>query len=43
MEFRTVHTKHNDNCPVCGNHPTVTGLVDYEQAVCDIESHRKNK
>lgn len=43
MEFRTVKTSHNENCPVCGSHPTVTGLVDYEQAVCDIESHRKNK
>jgi molybdopterin/thiamine biosynthesis adenylyltransferase len=43
MEFRTVHSKHNDNCPVCGNHPTVTGLVDYEQAVCDLETHRKQK
>ena len=40
MEFRTVHTKRNDNCPVCGNHPTVTELVDYEQAVCEIKSRK---
>jgi molybdopterin/thiamine biosynthesis adenylyltransferase len=43
MEFRTIKSKPNDNCPVCGSHPTVTGLVDYEQAVCDIASHRKQK
>ena len=43
MEFRTINTKPTENCPVCGKHPTVTGLIDYEQAVCDIENHRKLK
>jgi len=43
MEFRTINTKPTETCPVCGKHPTVTGLVDYEQAVCDIETHRKLK
>lgn len=23
------------NCPVCGDHPTITKLIDYEQAECD--------
>lgn len=41
MEFRTVKAKQNEKCPVCGSHPTVTSLVDYEQAVCDIASHRR--
>lgn len=41
MEFRTVHTNPRESCPVCGTHPTVTHLVDYEQAVCDIQNHRK--
>jgi len=41
MEFRTIKSKPDYNCPVCGDRPTVTGLVDYEQAVCDIESHKK--
>jgi molybdopterin/thiamine biosynthesis adenylyltransferase len=41
MEFRTVKTKHSDNCPVCGSHPTVTQLIDYEQAVCDIRNRHK--
>jgi molybdopterin-synthase adenylyltransferase len=43
MEFRTIKAKPTASCPVCGTHPTVTGLIDYEQAVCDIESHRKQK
>ena len=36
MEFRTVKFKRNDKCPVCGNHPTITQLIDYEQVVCNI-------
>jgi molybdopterin/thiamine biosynthesis adenylyltransferase len=43
MEFRTIKTKHSDNCPVCGSHPTVKQLIDYEQAVCDIANRPKNK
>jgi molybdopterin/thiamine biosynthesis adenylyltransferase len=42
MEFRTIQTKHNHHCPVCGSHPTVKGLVDYEQAVCEIKSKKKS-
>ncbi len=41
MNFRTIKTKRHDGCPLCGSHPTVTGLVDYEQAVCDLKSHKK--
>lgn len=41
MEFRTVKSKHNTNCPVCGNQPIVTSLIDYEQATCDISNHHK--
>ena len=36
MEFRKIKTRRQDNCPVCGNHPTITELIDYEQAVCDL-------
>ena len=36
MEFRKVKLpKHVKNCPVCGEHPTITKLIDYEQAECD--------
>ena len=30
MEFRMVKTKRDPNCPLCGDHPTVTELIDYE-------------
>jgi adenylyltransferase/sulfurtransferase len=30
MEFRTVRTKRNPECPLCGDRPTVTELIDYE-------------
>jgi molybdopterin/thiamine biosynthesis adenylyltransferase len=36
MEFRTVKIRKLDKCPVCGSHPTITQLIDYEQATCDL-------
>ncbi|MBN1218973.1 MAG: molybdopterin-synthase adenylyltransferase MoeB [Anaerolineae bacterium] len=30
-EFREVKVHKNLNCPVCGEHPTVTGLIDYQE------------
>ncbi len=36
MEFRTVNFHRNPDCPICGQHPTITELVDYEQPVCDL-------
>lgn len=38
MDFRKVGTKWNDSCPICGKHPVVTELIDYEQASCEIKS-----
>ena len=36
MDFRKIKLPHNtENCPVCGTHPTITKLIDYEQAECD--------
>ncbi len=40
MEFRTVHVKHNPACPICGAHPTITELQDYEQGTCDLRKPR---
>ncbi len=37
MDFRTVKVKKNPDCPVCGNNPTITTLVDEEQPVCDLK------
>lgn len=31
MSFRTLKVNRNHDCPVCGDHPTVTELIDYEQ------------
>jgi adenylyltransferase/sulfurtransferase len=30
MSFRTVKVPWNKECPVCGEHPTITELIDYE-------------
>jgi adenylyltransferase/sulfurtransferase len=30
MSFREVKLKRNPNCPLCGENPTVTELIDYE-------------
>ena len=30
MEFREVKLRHNPACPLCGENPTVTELIDYE-------------
>ncbi len=31
MKFRELKLKKDPECPVCGTHPTVTELIDYEQ------------
>lgn len=31
MEFREMRIEKDPNCPVCGAHPTITELIDYEQ------------
>jgi adenylyltransferase/sulfurtransferase len=36
MNFRTVNVPTNPDCPVCGDDPTVTELIDYE-AFCGID------
>lgn len=36
MEFRKIKLPSDThNCAVCGDHPTITELIDYEQAECD--------
>ena len=30
MKFREVKLRRNPNCPLCGDNPTVTELIDYE-------------
>jgi adenylyltransferase/sulfurtransferase len=31
MKFREVKLQKDPDCPVCGTHPTITELIDYEQ------------
>jgi len=31
MKFRELKLRKNPECPVCGTHPTVTELIDYNQ------------
>lgn len=37
MNFRKVKLKRQANCPVCGKNPTITELVDAEQAACGLK------
>ena len=37
MRFRELKLRKNPECPVCGDHPTVTKLIDYDQ-FCGIAS-----
>lgn len=36
MTFRTLKLRRDKNCPVCGDRPTVTQLIDYE-AFCGLK------
>ncbi|MDR1610299.1 MAG: molybdopterin-synthase adenylyltransferase MoeB [Candidatus Symbiothrix sp.] len=36
MQFRTIRTKRSEHCPVCGSHPVITELIDYEQVGCEL-------
>jgi sulfur-carrier protein adenylyltransferase/sulfurtransferase len=31
MNFRQFHVRRDQHCPVCGDHPTITAPIDYEQ------------
>ncbi|MFQ9515860.1 MAG: thiazole biosynthesis adenylyltransferase ThiF [Eubacterium sp.] len=37
MEFHTIKLPGDHNCAVCSEHPTITELIDYEQAECDLK------
>jgi len=40
MTFREVKLKRNPSCPLCGDNPTVTELIDYE-VFCGFASHEE--
>lgn len=37
MDFRKVKLGEVKDCAVCGEHPTITKLIDYEQTACDMK------
>ena len=38
MEFHKIKLPpRGDGCAVCSDHPTITELIDYEQAVCELK------
>jgi sulfur-carrier protein adenylyltransferase/sulfurtransferase len=41
MKFRELKVRRDPQCPVCGDNPTVTKLIDYEQ-FCGISSEPEN-
>src|SRR3989475_210738 len=42
MRFRELKLRKNPDCPVCGDHPTITELIDYEQ-FCGITPQAETK
>ncbi|MFZ0337708.1 MAG: molybdopterin-synthase adenylyltransferase MoeB [Terracidiphilus sp.] len=42
MRFRELKLKKNPECPVCGAHPTVTALIDYQQ-FCGVKPETKQE
>lgn len=36
LNFRTVPLSRQPKCPLCGENPTITEIVEAEQAVCDL-------
>jgi len=42
MRFRELKLRRNPECPVCGDHPTITKLIDYHQ-FCGIPQQPKQE
>lgn len=42
MRFRELKLRRDKDCPVCGDHPTVTKLIDYQQ-FCGVAPHQQEK
>jgi adenylyltransferase/sulfurtransferase len=40
MRFRELKLRKDPNCPVCGQHPAITALVDYERLCGDAPQER---
>jgi sulfur-carrier protein adenylyltransferase/sulfurtransferase len=42
MTFDSIKLRKNPECPVCGEHPTLTELIDYEQ-FCGVPAHDRSE
>src|SRR5258706_2276697 len=42
MTFDSIKVRTNPKCPVCGEHPTITKLIDYEQ-FCGVPAHDRSE
>jgi len=42
MRFRELRLRKNRECPVCGDHRTITRLIDYQQ-FCGVVPHKEEK
>ena len=38
MHFQKLKIRRDPHCPVCGDNPTQTGLIDYEEFCNGIQS-----
>lgn len=38
MDFRKIKLRKQSDCPVCGEHPSITELVDAEQTACGLKN-----
>ncbi|HEY3319322.1 MAG TPA: HesA/MoeB/ThiF family protein [Planctomycetota bacterium] len=41
MDFRKVSLKRSSTCPICGEQPTVTTLVDGELPACELRNRKR--
>ncbi|MDN5317799.1 MAG: hypothetical protein PWR08_1924, partial [Thermoanaerobacterium sp.] len=41
MEFRKIKISKRKSCQVCGVHPSIKELIDYEQPQCDLKEDHK--
>ena len=37
MRFREIRIRRDPDCPLCGAHPTITALLDYEE-FCGLDT-----
>jgi adenylyltransferase/sulfurtransferase len=42
MTFDQIKLRKNPTCPVCGEHPTITELIDYEE-FCGVPAHDRSE